>query len=111
MAKKGKYCQAYPISRLREYSNWTENTQNVRKDMQEIDGKKIEVHRELTDSDFLYLQEDFVVTDDIFIDENIIFADVTPQWIDFCNNTLKFEIPVYESAAPQTQEIAEAQTT
>jgi len=38
-----------------------------------------------------------VVTDDIFIDENIIFANITPEWLDFCKNTLKFEVPIYET--------------
>ncbi|HEX2268323.1 MAG TPA: hypothetical protein VHH35_02240 [Pyrinomonadaceae bacterium] len=99
MAKKGRYCKAYPISRFREYKNWSENTQNLRKEVREIDGQKVEVQRELSDSDFFYLQEDLVVTDDIFIDENIVFADVTPEWIEFCKNTLKFEVPVYETAA------------
>jgi len=97
MAKKGRYCKAYPVTRFREYGNWTENTQNRRKEEREIDGKKVEVPREGSDSDFFYLQEDFVVTDDIFIDENIIFSNVTPEWIDFCKNTLNFEIPIYET--------------
>jgi hypothetical protein len=97
MAKKGRYCKAYPVTRFREYGNWTENTQNLRKEEREIDGKKVVVPREGTDSDFFYLQEDFVVTDDIFIDENIIFANITPEWIDFCKNTLNFEIPIYET--------------
>jgi len=50
----------------------------------------------LTDDDFLYLQENYVVTDGIFKDENIIFDKVTLAWKDFCDNTLLFEIPVYE---------------
>ncbi|HEY6807132.1 MAG TPA: hypothetical protein VI306_26385 [Pyrinomonadaceae bacterium] len=68
----------------------------MRKDKQQIDGKEVVVQRELTDSDFLYLQENFVVTDDIFIDENIVFDQVTPEWIEFCKNTLAFEVPSYE---------------
>jgi hypothetical protein len=109
MSQKGRYCKAYPLSMLRQYSGLTENKQNIRKEKRDVDGKEEEVQRELTDSDFLYLQENFTLTDDIFIDENIIFADVTPEWIDFCKNTLKFEIPVYESVAPQkTQESANA---
>ena len=103
MAQKGRYCKAYPITRLREFSGWSENKQNVRKDKQQVDGKEVVTQRELTDADFLYLQENFVVTDDIFIDENIIFDQVTPEWIEFCKNTLKFEIPVYETIPPQRQ--------
>jgi hypothetical protein len=95
MPKMGKYCKAYPLPRFREFSNWTENTQNLRKVSKDIDGKAVEVERELTGDDFLYLQENYVVTDGVFIDENIIFDNVTDEWIDFCKNTLKFEVPDY----------------
>jgi len=30
------------------------------------------------------MQENYVVTDGIFKDENIIFDNVTPEWKDFC---------------------------
>ena len=43
----------------------------------------------MTDSDYVYLQRNFTVTDGIFVDENIIFDDVTPEWIDFCRTVLK----------------------
>ena len=98
MAKMGKYCKAYHVTRLREFAGWTEKSDNTRKEKQMIDGKEIEVNRQLTDDDFLYLQENFTVTDGIFLDENIIFDDVTPSWVDFCKNDLKFEVPVYEPA-------------
>lgn len=52
----------------------------------------------LTDDYFLYLQENYVVTDGIFKDENIIFDNVTPEWKKFCTHTLLFEIPNYGSA-------------
>jgi hypothetical protein len=96
MAKMGKYCKAYPIDRFREFAGWTENAENLRKEKQQIDGQEVNAPRTLTDTDFLYLQENYTVTDGIFLDENIIFDNVTPEWIDFCKNTLKFEIPVYE---------------
>ena len=75
----------------------TEHVENIRKERQELDGKEVEVKRKLTDNDFLYLQENYVVTDGVFKDENIIFDNVTPEWEDFCQNTLGFEIPVYET--------------
>lgn len=51
----------------------------------------------LTDDDFLYLQENYVVTDGIFKDENIIFDKITPQWKEFCQSNLAFEMPIYET--------------
>lgn len=97
MGKMGKYCKAYPIQRLREFKQWHENLQNTRKESQQVDGKEVETNRPLTDDDYLYLQENFVVTDGIFLDEHIIFDAVSPEWIDFCKTSLKFEVPVYEA--------------
>jgi hypothetical protein len=99
MAKMGKYCKAYPIQRFRECDGWREDTDNLRKEKQRVDGAEVMVGRQLTENDFLYLQENFHVTDGIFIDENIVFAEVTPEWIEFCKNTLQFEVPVYEPIA------------
>lgn len=98
MRKMGRYCKAYPIQRFREFSGWIEIAENARKETKQVDGKEIEVIRELTDADYLYLQEDFTVTDGIFLEENVIYDDVSPQWKEFCAQTLKFEVPNYELA-------------
>lgn len=97
-----RYCKEYPIKQLREFSGWVENSQNTRKEKRQIDGAEVEAPRELTDEHHLYLQENFTVTDGIFLDENIIFDDVTPEWKEFTANPLKFEVPDYE--AVQTPE-------
>ena len=97
MATMGKYCKAYLVKQLRQFSQWTENQENTRKETQAIDGKEVEINRILTDDDFLYLQENYVVTDSIFKDEHIIFDIVTPEWKDFCTDTLSFEILNHES--------------
>jgi hypothetical protein len=104
MATMGKYCKAYLIKTLRQFEQWRENSENTRVEKQQIDGKEVEVKRELTDDDFLYLQENYVVTDGIFKDENIIFDNVTSEWKEFCYKTLGFEIPVYEAVQVQTSE-------
>lgn len=102
MSTMGKYCKAYSIKKLREFSGWTEAAENARKEKkQEAGGKEVQVTRELTDADYLYLQENYVVTDGIFKDESIIFDKVTPEWIAYCQEVLKFEIPSYASSAPQ----------
>ena len=98
MATMGKYCKAYSIKKLHEFSGWAERAENARKEKQKgADGKEVEVTRVLTDNDYLYLQENYVVTDGIFRDENIIFDQVTPEWIAYCQQVLKFEIPSYAS--------------
>jgi hypothetical protein len=99
MAKMGRYCKAYPVARFREFSGWTENTQNMRKEKQEGDGNEAEAAEQSTVRDYFFLQENFVVTDGIFLDENVIFDDTTPEWIEFCKNSLGFEVPPAEPAA------------
>jgi hypothetical protein len=102
MTTMGKYCKAYSLKKLREFCGWTERTENTRQEKQKgTDGKEVEVTRALTDNDYLYLQENYVVTDGIFKDENIIFDQVTPEWIAYCHEGLKFEIPSYASTPVQ----------
>ena len=93
MARMGKYCKAYMIPSFREFSGWTENSENARKE----NGSP----RQLTEADFLYLQENYVVTDGLFLDENVIFNNVTPEWIEFCKHVLNFEVPEYASATTE----------
>ena len=110
MATMGRYCKAYPIQRLRAFSEWSEKTENTRAEKHEADGKEVTAPRPLTDDDFLYLQENFVVTDGIFLDENIIFDHLTPEWIDYCKTDLKFEVPVCDTAEAKAT-VQAAQTT
>jgi hypothetical protein len=105
----GNYCKAYLAQQFRQYSGWTENKANVRKEKKEIDGKEVEVDRDLDDDSILYLQENYIVTDGIFKDENIIFENVTDDWKHFCTETLAFEIPVYEPIEIPKAPEAEAQ--
>lgn len=97
MAIMGKYCKAYPVKKLREFTQWTEYSQNTRKEKN--NNHESGVNRRLTNDDFLYLQENYIVTDGIVKDENIIFDNVTPEWKRFCQKNLAFEVPVYESVA------------
>lgn len=99
MEKMGKYCKAYMINRLREFNGWTENAQNARKEKCQTNDVETEGPRILTEDDYLYLQEDYTVTDGIFLGKNVIFDNVTPEWEEYCKNTLKFEIPLYETAS------------
>ena len=89
MAILGKYCKAYPLYRLRQFPGWSEIAENAKRIRKEVNGEIVEETRKLTDADYLYVQKNFTVTDGIFIDENIIFSDVTPEWIEFCEKLLK----------------------
>lgn len=93
MAILGKYSKGFPLEQFRRFPTWSENLQNARRIRKEVEGDTVEVPRDLTDADYLYLQENFNVTDSIFLDENIIFNNVTPEWIDFCLNELGINFP------------------
>jgi len=98
MTLLGKYCKAFPLGRLRQFSGWTEKPENAKKIRREVDGETVEEARALTDVDYVYVQRNFTVTDGIFIDENIIFSDVTPEWIDYCCNELGLQNGHYEES-------------
>ena len=93
MATIGKYCKSYKLSRLRQFPHWAEKAENARTIRTEVDGETVEIARELTDDDYVYLHGDFTVTDGIFIDENVIFKEVTPEWIKFCREVLGHSRP------------------
>ena len=110
MAEMGKYCKAYYAKNFRGFSDWEENLENLRKETVDKDGKEEEVARtELLDDDILYLQENYIVTDGIFKDENIIFDKITDSWKEFCEKELGFEIPVYEPIEIKTAEADSAE--
>lgn len=99
MAKMGRYCKAYTLGTLREFSGWKDKRESALIERRQEDAKEAEGKREFTDSDILYLQEDFVVTDGIFIDEGVVFDQVSPEWIEFCKSELNFEVPTSEASA------------
>ena len=104
MGNMGRYCKAYPLTEFRKFAGWSEKLENLRKEKREENGTVVEAPRELTDNSFAYLQENYTVTDGIFLDENTIFDAVTPEWIEFCTGSLKFELPAYESATGPASE-------
>jgi hypothetical protein len=92
----GKYCKAYHLRDMRKYRYWKENAQNTRKEKKEVDGNEVEEVRALTDDSIVYLQENYVVTDDIYKEQNILFDDTTPKWKEFCEDKLGFRVPDYD---------------
>lgn len=96
MKKMGKYCKAYEAEKLMAFPGWAENF----KDVKPAASEQAETANEQAPPDFYYLQENFTATDGIFLDENVVFDAVTPEWVEFCQNTLKFEVLNYETNKP-----------
>lgn len=95
MANMGRYCKAYYVKRFREFPGWTERPGSLRPGRR-IDGKENGAGIRLGDDDFLYLQETYTVTDGVFLDQNIVFDNVNPEWVEFCKDQLGFEVPSYD---------------
>ena len=83
MPEIGRYLKAYPVERFREYAEWSRLAQ-------EIEGRS-----------YLYLQDDYTVTGGIVRDEEVVFNHVTSEWIAFCREVLRFEIPVWDVSPAQ----------
>lgn len=93
MAEMGRYCKAYLASDFKKYSDWKPNLENLRQPEAEKPGEEPEERTTLEDDDILYLQEELIVTDGIFKDENVLFQDDSDAWKTFCEKTLEFEVP------------------
>ena len=85
-----KYCKAYLLGDLRQFSDWAElgHAQS----------------QELADDSVCYLYDDFSVVQSPFQEESVLFDAVTPAWQDFCRDHLQFSIPedlryAYEQAS------------
>ena len=74
-----KYCKAYYLKDLRQFSGWTEKREGE--------------ESELSDEDVVYLWDDFTVVKSPVLPGGVIFDEVTQEWQDFCQTTLQFEIP------------------
>ena len=101
MARMGSYCKAHYVRDFSAFPGWRPNLAQLRPSTTEVDGREIEAARAgLLEDDILYLQEDFTVTDGIFLDENVVFADAGPEWRAFCSDVLGFA-PATEAAASE----------
>jgi hypothetical protein len=74
-----KYCKAYRLQDLRQFSGWIEA----------LGGEG----EPLTDDTICYLWDDFTVVRSPVQEQGVIFEGVTPEWQAFCATTLQFEIP------------------
>ncbi len=95
MAEMGKYCKAYQVLRLREFSGWKEDATRRATDSPRGNTVSDDSVRPLEDNDVVYLHEDLIVTDGVYRDESVIFDQVTEAWREFCEKTLEFRIPDY----------------
>lgn len=111
MAEMGRYCKAYLASNMKQFPGWDPNLDNLRQPEADEPGKEPEKRTELEDDDIVYLQESLIVTDGIFLDENILLDEdkVDEEWTKFCRETLEFEVPEDVQAIGRESEAAAAE--
>lgn len=90
MSEMGKYCKAYLAKRFYDYPGWKANLENLRQNSNS-ENEDEEQRTTLDGDDVLYLQENYVVTDGILKDENIVFDEVNDEWKAFCEKVLEFD--------------------
>ena len=84
------YSKAYLLQELRKFSGWREEKINWKETVPSNENGSV---RELSDSDVVFLHQDFTVTQLIWPGENVIFNQPTPEWQEFCEQELQFRVP------------------
>lgn len=74
-----KYCKAYKVKQVREFSGWSEKPKP--------DGKT------LSDDDLCFIWENLNVTESCFDETTVLLESSVPGWPDFCKDTLAFKVP------------------
>ncbi|GCE23102.1 hypothetical protein [Dictyobacter kobayashii] len=72
------FYKAYQVSRMEAFEAWSDAIQET----DHTDGAR-----------FYYLRNDFVVVADASHEAPIVFDQITPEWIAFCHDSLRFQVP------------------
>jgi hypothetical protein len=83
-----RYCKAYPAKHFQEFANWPAQEQTPASPARSENGSQ-----DSGIDDYWFLHENYVVTRGIVVDEDVIFDQVSPGWIEFCRTALEFKIP------------------
>jgi uncharacterized protein len=84
------YCKAYHVQDFRRFADWKESRINWKTT---DDADSMGPDAEFADDDIFFLHQDYVVTQSIWPNENVIFNNVTPEWQDYCHSVLGFKVP------------------
>jgi hypothetical protein len=99
MSTIGRYCKAYPVEQLQEFGGWSDIYRRPEVGEQAAAGDGAAT----PENDYLFLQEDFTVTKGIFLDEDVVYDNVSQEWVDFCKNRLNFKVPEDVAAADEEE--------
>lgn len=79
-----KYCKAYYLKDLREYPQWPATLPPAETDPTGAVDEQQQI---------VYLHQDYTVTKSVWPGEGLLFSDVVPEWVRFCESELRFSTP------------------
>jgi hypothetical protein len=83
MSELSNYCKAYSANDLRKYPQWRERISPAL--------IRLEAGAENEKgSEYFFIHDDYVVRSGVYLEENVVFDDVTPSWKAFCETALNF---------------------
>jgi len=88
-----RYCKAYHLKDLRQYSGWFESKINWKDKANKSITITSNDDQEFSDDDIVFMHQDYTVTQSMWHNENVIFNDVTPEWETFSTDVLRFKVP------------------
>lgn len=71
------YCKAYELAALRRFPGWSEPAE----------------HEPLAEDTVVFVHQDLTVTRSMWHGEDVLFADDSAAWREFCRDTLAFRVP------------------
>jgi hypothetical protein len=89
MVKLGNYCKAYNRQSFEKFPDW-----NLKKKPESAASQEGTAGGTSgrANNEYLYLHDAYCVTTGIFPDRDVLFDNVTPEWIEFCNSVLGFKV-------------------
>ncbi len=84
-----QYCKAYLLADLRRYPGWPASHAHGSNGHNGNGAQPPAA----ADEEIAFLHQDYTVTQSMQHDEDVLFAEVTPEWQAFCADELKFRVP------------------
>jgi hypothetical protein len=111
VTRMSDYCKAYPVKLFRTFPEWSERVgservASVQTEPRDADDTASSTAASLSEEDVLFLHDNFHVTEGIFVDDQVVFDAVTPEWQQFCGTVLGFQVPDYCRAEPPAADLA-----
>jgi len=88
MTVLSKYCKLYPASDLERFAAWRviPNSEDATRLFSAALAGEADASAK-----YYFLHDTYIVTAGIFLDSDVVFDQITPEWIEFCKGSLSFD--------------------